>query len=379
MITMAEWKPTLYHYWNIFKVLFSRRLTYGKYTKELEERFAEIHGRRHALFTSSGTSALKIGLRALKHKYGWKDGDEVIIPAVTFVATMNVVMDVGLKPVFVDVDLKNINIDPFKIEKAITDKTVAIMPVHLLGSCADMTLINRVAHQYKLKVIEDSCETVFIRDKDGWPVGSRGDVACFSSYIAHVMVTGVGGFITTNDDELADYMRSLRFHGRDNAYLSIDDNDKDPKEIIGKRFLFDKQGYSDRLTELEAVLGLGDLNRYEWIIRKRQKLAKRLREKLRGCAGFLPIESHINHAFMFFPLMVDNRDKVALELERAGIQTRLMMPLTNQPIVKELFGDIEDDFPNAQKINRHGLLMGCHQYMTNKDIDYIAKTIKELL
>src|SRR5207253_461838 len=133
----------------------SGRLTYGDKTRELEERFAELHGVKHALFTSSGTAALKIAIHALKDRYGWKDGDEVIIPAVTFVATMNVVVMNNLKPVLVDVSKDTINLDSSLIEKAITKKTRAIIPVHLLGQAADMEAINKIAKKHKLRVIED--------------------------------------------------------------------------------------------------------------------------------------------------------------------------------------------------------------------------------
>lgn len=247
-VTLADWKVTRKQKKLIKQVLKSGRLTYGDKTRELERRFAEIHGVKYALFTSSGTAALKIALHAYKDKYGWKDGDEVIIPAVTFVATMNVVLMNNLKPVLVDVNKYTVNINPDEIEKAITKKTRAIIPVHLLGQPAPMKTIMKIAKKHKLVVIEDSCETMFVNQ-------IQGDVACFSTYVAHLLVTGVGGFITTNDEEMAITMRSMMFHGRDESYLNMDDKPKD----ITKRFHFPRFGYSDRMTELEAALGLGEL------------------------------------------------------------------------------------------------------------------------
>ena len=142
-----------------------------------------------------------MAVACLKELHGWHDGDEIIVPAVTFVATANVVVDHNLKPVFVDVDPVTYNIDPAKIEKRITKKTKAIMVVHLFGQPAEMDPILKIARKYKLKIIEDSAETMFVKYK-GTPVGSFGDIACFSTYVAHLIVTGVGGVVATNDGTL---------------------------------------------------------------------------------------------------------------------------------------------------------------------------------
>jgi perosamine synthetase len=148
---MADWQVNRKQKKLIKQVLKSGRLTYGDKTRELEERFAKLHGVKYALFTSSGTAALKIALHALKDKYKWKDGDEVIIPAVTFVATMNVVIMNNLQPVLVDVKEDTVNIDPELIEQAITKKTRAILPVHLLGQPAAMKAIVAIAKKHELK------------------------------------------------------------------------------------------------------------------------------------------------------------------------------------------------------------------------------------
>lgn len=363
MISMADWKVTRKQKKLIKQVLKSGRLTYGAKTKELEERFADIHNANHALFTSSGTAALKIALHALKDKYGWKDGDEVIIPAVTFVATMNVVLMNNLKPVLVDVDENTININPEMIERAITKRTVAILPVHLLGQPADMDKIMVIAKKHKLKVVEDSCETMFVNE-------IQGDIACFSTYLAHLLVTGIGGFITTNDDKLAPVMRSMMFHGRDESYLNIDDKPSD----ISKRFWFPRFGYSDRMTELEAALGLGELDSWEDMIAARQTNAMYLMDHLQDVPITFPVKHIHQHSFMFFPMLVKDRDGLMLHLEKNGIQTRTMMPLTTQPVVKPY---LKGMYPVANIINEIGLLIGCHQYLKRKDLDFIIETIKE--
>lgn len=365
-ISMADWKVTRQQKKFIKEILDSGRLTYGDKTRELERRFAEIHGAKYALFTSSGTAALKIALHALKDRHGWKDGDEVIIPAVTFIATMNVVLMNNLVPVLVDVNPLTVNIDIDLIEEAITERTVAILPVHLLGQPADMVNILDIAKKHNLKVVEDSCETMFVNNVEG-------DVACFSSYIAHLLVTGVGGFITTNDKELATVMRSMMFHGRDESYLNIDDKPQD----ISKRFWFPRFGYSDRMTELEAALGLGELDNWESIIENRQRNAQYLIDGLLfdyPSPVSFPVTTVSEHSFMFFPLLVKRRDALMLHLEKLDIQTRTMMPLTTQPTVKPY---LKKPYPHADFINMHGLLIGCHQYLKKKDLDFIISSIKE--
>lgn len=373
ILSMADWKVTRKQKRLVRQVLRSGRLTYGPKTRELEERFAEIHGADSALFTSSGTAALKIALHVLKERHGWKDGDEVIVPAVTFVATMNVVIMNNLTPVLVDVKRDTVNIDPELIEKAITRKTRAIIPVHLLGQPADMDSIMKIAKKHNLRVVTDSCETMFVNQHVG-------DVTCFSSYLAHLLVTGVGGFMVTSDKELATTMRSMMFHGRDESYLNIDDKPTD----ISKRFWFPRFGYSDRMTELEAALGLGELDSWQEMIKQRQDNAKYIAVHCNGVIEELgypyikevsfPVTNFNEHAFMFFPMLVENRDSLMRHLEFNGIQTRTMMPLTNQPLAKPY---LKKKYPSADYINKHGILIGCHQYLKKKDLKYIVNCIQE--
>lgn len=362
-VPLANWKVTRKQKRLVDQVLKSGRLTYGDKTRELEQRIAEIHGAKHALFTSSGTDALKIALGAMKVKYSWKDGDEVIIPAVTFIATMNIVIMNNMVPVLVDVDPDTVNIDPDKMVKAITKKTRAIIPVHLFGQSADMSKIMFIAKRDKLVVIEDSCETMFVNK-------IQGDIACFSTYLTHLLTTGIGGFIMTNDDEMATVMRSMMFHGRDESYLTIDDNPRD----ISKRFWFPRFGYSDRATEMEAALGLGALDQWESMINTRQRNAYYLLQGLNSKEVSFPFSDFGAHAFMFFPIIVERRDALMQYLEEEGVQTRTMMPLTTQPITKPY---LTGDYPNADYINDHGLLLPCHQYLSKEQLDYMIATIQD--
>src|SRR5687768_1588968 len=164
------------------EVIASNRLSYGPMTARFERDFAELHDCRYSVFCNSGTSALHIALAALKERHGWANGDEVIVPALTFVATSNIVLHNGMVPVFVDVERDTYNLDPRLLEEKITPRTRAIIPVHLFGLPCDMDPILEVARRHDLRVIEDSCETMFAGYK-GRKVGSLGDIGCFSTYI----------------------------------------------------------------------------------------------------------------------------------------------------------------------------------------------------
>lgn len=371
------------------QVLDSNRLSYGPFSKKFEQDFAKQHSVKHAVLSNSGTSSLQVALAALKEKYKWKDGDEVLVPAMTFVATANIVMMLNLKPVFVDIDEKTYNIDPDLIEEKITSKTRGIIPVHMFGLPANMARVMQLAKKHDLRVIEDSCETMFV-SVNGKPVGSHGDIGCFSTYVAHFLVTGVGGFSVTNSAELAVMMRSLVNHGRDGIYLSIDDDEnkhgKALETIIERRFQFVRMGYSFRVTELEAALGVAQLEMKDNIIRTRRANAHKLIKGLQPLedAGLIQLPytpSYAEHAFMLFPVVVTHknadRDKLTLFLEENLIETRPMMPLINQPFYTKMFGNLEKYYPVAKWTNQNGFYIGCHQEFGDSEIEYIVETFQK--
>ncbi len=360
MIDIGTLRITPKHIAKVVKALKSNRLSYGPMTDEFERKFSKKHNMEYGVFTNSGTSALQATIHAMKILYGWKDGDEIIMPATTFVATYNVILQNRMKPVLVDIG-EDFNIDPDLIEEKITKKTRVIMPVHLLGKSCDMKRINKIAKKYKLKVIIDSCETM------GVDIG-KADVICFSFYIAHLLITGVGGMACTNDKKLADLIRSLIFHGRDNKYLKIDDDDKYSEDVIHARFKFNYPGYSYRGTEVEGALGLVELELLDKNIKKRQQNAKYLNQITNWPDSYLK-----NHAFMMFPILSKSRNKLMFYLEKKGITTRTIMPLINQPYIKAKL----KDFPYSNFVLETGLLIGCHQDLTKKDLVYIVKTFKE--
>lgn len=367
------------------QVLDSNQLTYGPMSKEFEALFSTSHDCKFGLFMNSGTSALQIALAALKDRHGWADQDEVIVPAVTFVATANIVLHNNLKPIFVDVEKDTFNIDPRLIEDKITNRTRAIIPVHLLGLPADMDPIMEIAKTYRLAVIEDSCETMFAK-YNGKSVGSIGDIGCFSTYVAHFLVTGVGGFAITNNSELAVDMRSLMNHGRDNIYIgSKDDKDLEGEslyEVISKRFSFIHTGHSFRCTEMEAAIGLGQIQRAHEIVNRRKQIAEKFTRELSAYSDFIQLPSvpqNRTHSFMLYGIVLKNEPKKKLvrHLEDLNIETRDLLPLINQPIFKRLYGNLENQYPVAKWINESGFYIGCHSYMKENEVDFIIDAFKD--
>lgn len=370
-------------------VIESNRLTYGPFIKKFETKFAKLHHCRWAVFVSSGTGALQTGLAVLKEVNHWQDGDEILVPAVSFVTTANIVYHLRLRPVFVDIEPDSYNLDPEQISRHITKKTRAIIPVHLLGLPANMPAIMKLAKKYHLKVLEDSCDTMFV-GINGRAVGSFGDLAAFSTYAAHLLPTGVGGFLTGNNHLLEKIARSYIFHGRHSSYLSIDDDDDQVKlkSALKNRFRFDRIGFHFRLTEMEAAIGLAQLEsgEYQRNIRKRQQLAQqliKLLEPLKDKLQLPYISSGFKHAFMMFPLVVKDPQidkwQLMLFLEKNGIETRELLPLLNQPAYKKTFGNLEKNYPVARLINQRGFYFGCHPFLTKTDIKYVAKKIHEFL
>lgn len=369
-------------------VLDSGRLSYGPYLSRFEREFARAHDMRFAVMVNSGTSALEMAVACLKEVYGWKAGDEVLCPAVTFVASSNVIIANQLKPVFVDVDPRTYNIDPAKIEEKITKRTRAIMVVHLFGQPAAMDKIMKIAKKHKLRVIEDSCETMFARYK-GASVGSFGDIGCFSTYVAHILVTGVGGLAVTDNPKLAAHLRSLANHGRDNIYMSIDDDKglkgEALKEVISRRFSFIRNGYSYRVTEMEGALGCAQFERRTSMIAKRKKNGAFLKKHLAQFAEHLQLPwnpAHADHVYMMFPIVIKKSSPVKKSdlthfLETHNIETRDMLPLINQPYNIALYGDLESKYPVAKWINNNGFYIASHQMLTAPERRYIIRAFKE--
>ena len=369
------------------QVLDSGRLSAGPMMAQFERDFAELHGHHFGLMSNSGTSALQIALAACKERHGWQDGDEVIVPAVTFIATSNVVVYNNLRPVFVDVEPGYYCIDPARIEAAITPRTRAIMPVHIAGLPCDMAPIVEIAARHHLRILEDSAEAMFVHYR-GRPVGSFSDIASFSTYVAHIISTGVGGLNTTSDPEYQTLLRSLANHGRDSIYTRIDDDQgrqgRALFEIANRRFSFVRFGQSYRSTEMEAALGIAELEqRHEYHARRCQIVAAfqaglaRFTEHLQLPA----VRPECEHAWMFYPLTVrsDAFPRAALIqfLEERGVETRYLLPLISQPLYRARFGNLDDQCPVASWLNERAFAIGCHPQITDEEVSWVLETFAD--
>ncbi len=376
----------------INKILDSGRFSNGKYVKEFEEKFAELTGTKEAVAVSSGTDADAMALAVL-YDFGAKRGDEIIVPALSFVATGNSVLQVGFKPVFVDIERKTLNIDPAKIESAITEKTKAIMPVHLMGKPAKMDEINKIAKKYNLYVIEDAAEAHGAMYK-GRNIGTLSDMAAYSLYIAHIITTIEGGIVVTNREDFAEILRSLRCHGRackcKVCVVNTSSGYCKKRFRYGRdiRFVFERIGYSCKMNEIEAAVGIGSLNVYEKIIEKRHCNLITLINKFQKFSKYLSTveeEKHEKIGPHAFPIIVKEnapftRDQLTDYLDKSGIDTRdLFSSIPTQCTGFKFLGYKLGDFPNAEYIGNNGIHIGVHQDITDKHIEYFINTIKIFL
>lgn len=375
-VAVGNYKATKLERQYINQILNSGRISYGPFCKQFEQEFAEYHGCKYGVLSNSGTSSLHVALQTLKEVHGWQDGDEVLVPALTFVATINVVLHNNLTPVLVDVDPVHYAIDPKLISDKVTKHTKVIIPVHPFGQPADMWPIIDYVYKHNLKIIEDSCESMGVGYEDSWGhkyyVGSMSHIACFSTYVAHIIQTGVGGIAITNEPAYAEKMRSLINHGRDSIYISQEDNDEG-SEVLKRRFNFTSVGHSFRATEFEAALGLAQLQTLEETIKQRNDNASYLTQGLQDLTGHLQlpgIRADNEHAFMMYPIILRQGDKWDLikYLEDNDIETREMLPLTNQSVYASWIN--EKDYPVAEWINRRGFYIGCHNHLSQDNLDY---------
>lgn len=385
MIGKRTFYPNDYAQEYIADIMATGRISYGKYSKQLENMFANIHRCRYGVLSNSGTSSLQVALQALKEMHGWKDGSEVIVPALTFVATANVVLHNRMIPVLVDVDPTSYNISVKQTMQEIEYRGAdvkAIMPVHLFGQPADMlNLHNRLsamsfAPRHRPKVIEDSCEAV-LANHQGHPVGSWSDVGCFSFYMAHHIQAGVGGIGITDNPDLARKMRSLVNHGM--VCDTLDGLEFDPS----RDFVFESVGHSFRMTEFEAALALSQLPELPNMVKTRQENAEKISlslvaNDLEDRLQLPAIAPGNTHSFMMYPIVCrqeGHRDAIRKHLHEVGIGSRLMLPLTNQPVYRGLFN--EADYPVTANINRNGFYVSCGPNLTNEDIAAISLHIAD--
>ncbi len=332
----------------------------GPKVREFETRFASFIGSKYAVAVSNGTAALHLALLAA----GVGPGDEVIVPPFTFVATATVVLLVGAKPIFADIDPETYNINPDNVRKLISPRTKAIIPVHLYGLPADMDPIMEIASDHNIIVIEDAAQAHGASYK-GRMVGSIGHMGCFSFYATKNMTTGEGGMITTNDKEYWERLRMLRTHGQVKGY--------DPHIL----------GYNYRMPEIEAAIGLVQLSKLPRFLDVRRRNAMLLSEGLSDVKGIrIPYEpSESRHSWYLYTIAVDSkRDELRKKLNDIGIGASVYyeVPVHLTPLFRGM-GFREGMYPSAESAASRVLSLPVHPGLNDNDIVFIYESVKKLL
>lgn len=380
----------------LIEVIDSGRLSEGKKTFEFEKAWANYIGTKYSVAVNSGTSALIAGLCALKHKFGIKNGSKVITTPLTFIATVNAIWHSGLKPLFVDVDNKTLVITPENIRKALKKENDVsiILPVHLMGYPADMDAINGLAKEHNVIVMEDAAQAHGSIYK-GKKLGSLSELAIFSFYIAHNIQAGEMGAVTTNDYGILKLIKKIKAHGR-MCECSVCTRAKGVcppldkykgEEDFDPRFYHDMIGYNFKIMEFQAALGLTQLKKADQIFKKRNNNVKYLNEGLSGLSDILQLPCYSSDvSYLAYPIIIKNpkiisRLKLRRDLEKKGVETRPLFGCipTQQPAYSFLEEEYTNKLPNAEFIGKNGFYIGCHQYLSQKDLDFIIKVFYEIL
>lgn len=354
------------------KVFDSGWVVQGPKVVEFERLFARFVRSPYAVAVSSCTSALHLALLSL----GIKTGDEVILPAFTFVATANACEYVGAKPVFVDIDLATFNIKTELIEAKITKKTKAILPVHLFGLSADMAPIKALAKKHNLKIVEDAACAIGTK-YHGKNVGTVCEAGAYSLHPRKAITTGEGGFFVTSRKTLALAAKSLRDHG-----ASVSDLDRH-KEKSPTMPAYEVVGYNYRMTDIQAAIGICQMKKLNKILKARINRAKIYDKSFKSCQ-FLQIPKipkYSNHAYQSYVLLVKenspiSRDKISEKLAACGIATR--QGTQNVPLLgyyRNKYGYKPADFPKSEYAEKNSLTIPLYADMTKKEQDYVIKSI----
>jgi dTDP-4-amino-4,6-dideoxygalactose transaminase len=340
----------------VMEVLESGMLAQGPKVAALEKKFANLCSVKHAIATSSGTTALHIALLA----HGIGPGDEVITTPFTFIASANSILFTGAKPVFVDIEEDTFNIDPEQIEQAITPKTKAILPVHLYGYVCDMKAIGEIAKKHNLVIIEDACQAVGA-EFQGQVAGSFG-TGTFSLYATKNIMSGEGGMITTDDDHIAEQCKLLRSHG------------------MQVRYYHDMLGYNFRMSDLHAAIGLAQFDRLESFTEKRQYNAQFMNDHLNTVVT-PQVKPGYKHVWHQYTIRIDgerDRDAAIGTLTQAEIGTGVFypVPVHKQGYIKDMLG--EQSFPVSEMLAKEVISLPVHPQVSQPDLDTIVREVNKI-
>ncbi|ACK42627.1 MULTISPECIES: DegT/DnrJ/EryC1/StrS family aminotransferase [Dictyoglomus] len=339
------------------QVLSKGQFILGENVHLLEQELADYCNVKYGLGVASGTDALLISLEAL----GVKEGDEVITTPFTFFATSEVISLLKAKPVFVDIDPTTYNIDPEKVEDAISPKTKGIIPVHLFGQMAEMDDLTYLAEKYDLFIVEDACQAIGAEYK-GKKAGSIGNTGCFSFFpTKNLGGYGDGGFITTNDEKIYEKIKLLRVHGS------------------SKKYYHDIIGHNSRLDEIQAVILRVKLKYLDSWIERRREIAKIYSENLKNFDIVVPEERpYLKHVYHQYVIRVKKRDELQNYLSSKGIGTAIYypLPLHLQKCYEDL-GYKKGDFPEAEKASEEVLALPMWPELTDEEVYYVIETVRE--
>ena len=346
----------------IQKVLATGFFTQGPKVAEFEQKVGAYIGAKHAFAMSSATTALQLSLHALNLPVD----SEVLVADFTFPATANIVVTEGLTPVLVDINLDTFSMDPLDLERRVTDKSRAIIPVHAFGCSADMDAIMAVAKKHHLAVIEDAA-CALATTYNGRFVGTIGDFGCFSFHPRKAITTGEGGLITTENDQLAEKVAVLRNHGG----------------VKGDFFYrYEEAGYNFRLSDIQGAVGVAQMEKLDWILENKRRLAALLREMLTDVKGVTPPVEPVwgGHVYQSFVVMVDdglNRDKLIERTRANGIETTLGTYACHaQPFYMRTYGYQPGDLPNSYKAFTQSLTLPLYPQMDEGVLELIVNTLR---
>ena len=338
----------------VLEVLDSGWYILHEKVREFERKFAEFCGVKNAVCASSGTAAIFLSLLALDIKHG----DEVIVPSFSFISTATPIIEVGAKPVFVDIEPRTCTVDPEKIREAVTKRTKAIMPVHLYGHPADMEPILEIAEENDIYVIEDACQAHGAEYK-GRRVGGIGHVACFSFYPSKNMtVCGDGGAVVTNNGEIAEMVRKLRDHGRRDKYV------------------FELKGYNLRFNEIQAAIGIKQLEKLPEWNEARRNIAGMYNKALEGLVTTPVEEPWAKHVYHVYVIRTKKRDELREFLSRHGISTLVHypVPIHMQPAITSVLGT-QSALENTEKAAKEVLSIPMYPGLTKREVKYVSDKI----
>jgi dTDP-4-amino-4,6-dideoxygalactose transaminase len=349
----------------------------GPRASRFEQLFGGYKGSKHALALNSCTAALHLSILAL----GLKRGDEVITTAMTFCATVNSIIHAGAKPVIVDCQRDTMNIDPREIEKMITKKTKAILPVHFAGRPCDMAQIMKIAKKHGLKVIED-CAHAIESEYHGKKAGRIGDIGCFSFYVTKNIVTGEGGMAITDNEKYADRIKVLSLHGMSkDAWKRFGDKGFKHYQVVSA-------GFKYNMMDLQAAIGIHQIKRVEKYWEKRQRIWNKYDKAFAGllCSTPLKQEKGTKHAYHLYTLLLDTerlditRDEFLDELTKRNIGAGVhYLSINMHPYYQKALGLKLDDFPNAEYIAKRTISLPLSPKLNEKDTDDVIEAVTEIL